>query len=592
MSESQATIYVEPGEEITSIIDRLRNEQAERVAIVVPKGATITQSVINLKLLKRHSDNLGKSITVATTDRIGRNLASKAGIIVQKRPGAKPEAPVHEPMPQVTREKPPEQKKPKLQVHQYGEAQKKTVAPIATTVSKVGSSNAAAESLTMEEILGDAEQATKRKKQSAAPPSKVSSRSKRGQERREQKLSKNNSLAELQPKRKQKRTYHVPKIGLTIIGVFLAALIIVGAVLAVAVLPRAEVTITTATETVQSESEILAATSTSEVDEEASTIPATTIAIEKEVSKDFQATGTEQIEEFAAGTITVTNTFDSSTQTLVTGTRFISKEGKVFRTTTQVNVPGFTRVNGEDKPGVATVKVQAEEAGEGSNVPAGQFTIPGFAGTPKADAITGSTTIAMSGGEIREATVVTAEDLSAAEAALKTQAFEELEGELEASSEGFVLNDKGTQGETTFETSADRGDEATNFSATLTLKQEALVYKEEDVQQIVERIVETTTPANTQLLEDTLIVSVEPTEYDTANGRITILVSMNAKTIAEVDTSAIKAGIRGESEQGAREFLRQQQAIEDSNVKLWPFWVKSIPDDDDRITVSLDTKED
>jgi len=45
-------IYLEPNEEIISIIDRLIQVEDEQVNLIVPSGAQIWQSSINLKLLK------------------------------------------------------------------------------------------------------------------------------------------------------------------------------------------------------------------------------------------------------------------------------------------------------------------------------------------------------------------------------------------------------------------------------------------------------------------------------------------------------------------------------------------------------------
>ena len=47
------TIYIDVDEEITSIVDRIKSEEASNIVLVVPKNAMLTQGVINLKLLKK-----------------------------------------------------------------------------------------------------------------------------------------------------------------------------------------------------------------------------------------------------------------------------------------------------------------------------------------------------------------------------------------------------------------------------------------------------------------------------------------------------------------------------------------------------------
>ena len=77
-------IYLESDEEITSVIDKLKalNAEQKAVSLVIPKGASILQSVVNLKLLQKEGAALSKDLCIVTQDRIGRNLASQAGFSV------------------------------------------------------------------------------------------------------------------------------------------------------------------------------------------------------------------------------------------------------------------------------------------------------------------------------------------------------------------------------------------------------------------------------------------------------------------------------------------------------------------------------
>ena len=75
-------IYLEVDEEITSIIDRMHHNKANRFGLVVPRGATVLQSVVNLKLIKKEAEKLDKTIAIITLDKIGRNLAAQIGLPV------------------------------------------------------------------------------------------------------------------------------------------------------------------------------------------------------------------------------------------------------------------------------------------------------------------------------------------------------------------------------------------------------------------------------------------------------------------------------------------------------------------------------
>ncbi len=91
----EKVIYLEPDDEITVVIDKIRRVSQEKVILVVPKAATILQSIVNLKLLKKEAVKLGKGISIVTSDDTGRNLASQIGLTVYRDIAKRP--PVEEP---------------------------------------------------------------------------------------------------------------------------------------------------------------------------------------------------------------------------------------------------------------------------------------------------------------------------------------------------------------------------------------------------------------------------------------------------------------------------------------------------------------
>lgn len=90
------TLYLESDEEITSCLEKLKRAEEKEVVLVIPKGATILQSLVNLKLLSKKAKELNKEIALVTGDKIGRNLASQAGLSVYSHldeKGIKPSRP-------------------------------------------------------------------------------------------------------------------------------------------------------------------------------------------------------------------------------------------------------------------------------------------------------------------------------------------------------------------------------------------------------------------------------------------------------------------------------------------------------------------
>lgn len=78
------TIYIELDEEITSVLDKIRDEKSSEICIVAPKNATLTQGIINLKLLKKEAAKYGKTIVIATNDPQARKVIKRLEIKTQE----------------------------------------------------------------------------------------------------------------------------------------------------------------------------------------------------------------------------------------------------------------------------------------------------------------------------------------------------------------------------------------------------------------------------------------------------------------------------------------------------------------------------
>jgi hypothetical protein len=72
-------LYLEPDDEITSVIRRLRGADAGRVILVAPGRSRATSSVVALRLLQRAAAETGRSVALVA-DASTRSLAGEAGI--------------------------------------------------------------------------------------------------------------------------------------------------------------------------------------------------------------------------------------------------------------------------------------------------------------------------------------------------------------------------------------------------------------------------------------------------------------------------------------------------------------------------------
>ncbi|HCW32939.1 MAG: hypothetical protein UT55_C0003G0007 [Candidatus Peregrinibacteria bacterium GW2011_GWE2_39_6] len=95
-------LCVELDEEITSIFEHIEKLKYNEVFLLVPERAALLQSIVNLNILKRKTEDQGKSLSLITNDPVGRKLALKAGIPIfdQLSPALLPSPKKHIPSPQ------------------------------------------------------------------------------------------------------------------------------------------------------------------------------------------------------------------------------------------------------------------------------------------------------------------------------------------------------------------------------------------------------------------------------------------------------------------------------------------------------------
>ncbi|MEX0916653.1 MAG: hypothetical protein WDZ44_00945, partial [Candidatus Spechtbacterales bacterium] len=129
-----------------------------------------------------------------------------------------------------------------------------------------------------------------------------------------------------------------PRVALAGLGVAGGAglLFFLGAV----VLPSATIKITSSTVEEEILYNVVADSNVSSPNVDRGVVPAQILDEREEKTFTYKASGQENVETYAVGNLTVFNEYSSDAQTLVSGTRFLSADGKLFRTTETVVVPG------------------------------------------------------------------------------------------------------------------------------------------------------------------------------------------------------------------------------------------------------------
>lgn len=131
------------------------------------------------------------------------------------------------------------------------------------------------------------------------------------------------------------------------------------------------------------------------------------------------ASGQENVSIKATGQIIIYNKQSSASQRLVTNTRFQAPDAKIYRIQKAVTIPGYTKKGTVVTPGQIEVTVIADQPGAEYNRSATDFTIPGFAGSPKFQNIYARSKTDISGGFVGLIKKVSQADLDSNRQALQ-----------------------------------------------------------------------------------------------------------------------------------------------------------------------------
>ena len=86
-------IYIEPEDDITDIISKLKGSKQKVVALVPPKKAGVLRSAVNTKLIAKTAKNSEKAVVIVTTDPSLVKLSAIAGIPVAETLQSRPKLP-------------------------------------------------------------------------------------------------------------------------------------------------------------------------------------------------------------------------------------------------------------------------------------------------------------------------------------------------------------------------------------------------------------------------------------------------------------------------------------------------------------------
>lgn len=302
----------------------------------------------------------------------------------------------------------------------------------------------------------------------------------------------------------------------------------------------------------------------------------------------YKASGKKIVEKKASGKITVYNAYSSTPQPLRIETRFAAPDGKIFKSTKAVTVPGAKIIEGKIVPSSIEVDVVAEKAGEAYNIEPVKFTLIGFKGSPKFTGFFGESKDSMKGGFIGEVAFPTDEDIKKA----KEETLKKLQDSIKTLILAQLPRDfKVIDGATDFKILNQKilsdVDASGNFSIFTEAEMTLLAFQEKDLIELIKSKMKNQL-GNDFEFKEIIAINYGAPLLDIKAGKMNFPIDFKAIASRNIDVELLKARIVGQSEQDLKVLLFALPGLENAKISLWPFWVRKIPLNERKITILIE----
>jgi hypothetical protein len=313
-------------------------------------------------------------------------------------------------------------------------------------------------------------------------------------------------------------------------------------------------------------------------------VPGTIVEEELTESITFATTGKKPVGKQASGTVRVRN-FSNNSLILRKETTRLEIDGKVYRL--QEDIGGLRPTgrtgSGENAPVdettlTAPVPIVADQPGVEYNVAQGtRFEVINevFGHQPEIlFAVNDSASV--SGGTDETVDIVAEEDVINARLAVNEGIIERLANTLSADQR--ITND-GVVIEVIEEAlSHPVGSEAGQFQLTTAARVRALAFNEAQVAAVIADRIIRLLPENKHLVQSEA-QDLEATyiSFDLSAGAGTLRATYRSIIQYTVSREFLQNGLRGKTENEVKEILLSRPEVQNVEIKLWPFWVKSVP---------------
>jgi hypothetical protein len=566
-NNTKDTIYIDIDDEITAIIDKVKASNAKVIALVLPKRASMLQSIVNMKLLKRSADNERKNLVLVTSEAGLLPLAGAVRLHVAKTLSSAPEIP---PPPQIVTDSDTIEEDMNLGLDAEEEDKPdltEQVNPNSTTV-------------------GTLSEAAVKHNSKMVPP---------GVETLELPSEEDNTVTKKAKLQKPDKHLKVPNFNrfrlILVLAVVVIAAIATLLVLALTVWPHATIAIKTNASSVNAELNLTLDTSTKSLDLANQDIPATQVSEQKTFTQTVNTTGQKNEGNTATGQVTLSGTqcninAYNGPYTIPAGTG-ISYNNLTYITQndTQMTVDPIHPLSSNNCLNIVSngpTDISAQSPGSGYNAQINNATVSNYPGI--------NANGSASGGTDNIIQVVSQTDISTATSKIDSQqnssgAEQNLINQLKG--QGLypvdVTFSKGTPQITT---SPNVGDPANAVTVTETINYTMLGVSRADLNSVVDAAIHAQADKNQNIIS----TGINQQAFKLGNtNAVTDQVSLSvlAEVGPNISVNEIKKEITGKSPASAISAIKQNPDVTSVTIRLSPFWVNSVPDSASKITVKI-----
>lgn len=530
MADSKDTIYLDVDEEITSIVNKVQGSPKKIVALVLPKRASVFQSVVNMKLLKRTADQNDKRVVLITSEAALMPLAGVAGVYVASNLNSKPFIPPS----------------PKISEPASGDDEDVQIDP-QTPIGEVADPE---ESIEIDN--------------SAPKPAMASGKPKKSKKSKGSKFK----VPNFDSFRKK-----------LFLGILLGILIVAGLIWFILLSPKATVTLKTESSEIPTSFDFTADETASEVNAEQQIVPAAKKEQKNDESEKSSATGQKDKGAKAGGVVKI-STSDFSICS-PSADPIVVPAGTGMSSGNQTYITQNSATLGRQGPSCtleANVNVLAQNNGEEYNVGSQSYSVSGFSNL----SASGSK---MTGGSSKIVKVITDQDVEAAKQrieAKKDEVKKELEDDLKR--DGYIaLSETFSDNSPKYKVSPGVGTEGEEVTVSAEITYSMIGVKEDDLKKLIDEQVKDQVNSDKQSILSQGLAQAIYKVNESEGDRTTINIQTTVSVGPDLDQEELKAEIVGKKPQEAEEILKGRSGVIEARVEIKPGWSSKVPKKTSRI---------